>query len=593
MAVMQGQAGATRVAVSLVLLLLASLTGGSPPPDPVSCARGTSDCTVTSTYGSFPDRAVCRAANATFPRTEKELVAAVAAAAASRRKVKVATSHSHSFPKLACPGGRDGTIISTERLNRTVRVDAARRLLTVESGMLLRDLVKAAADAGLALPHSPYWYGLTVGGLLATGAHGSSLWGKGSAVHEYVVALRIVTPAPASQGFAVVRELVAGDPDLDAAKVSLGVLGVISQVTFELQPQFKRSVTFVTRDDKDMAEKLSVWGGLHEFGDVSWLPRQGKAIYREDDRVDVSTPGNGLNNYIGFRAQPTLGLLTARKAEERLEENGTDVARCLAARLPAATFELQAYGFTNDGVFFTGYPVVGFQHRIQASGTCINGADDGLLSACTWDSRVRGPFFYQSGFSVAMPKVPAFVADMQRLRDLNPRAFCGMDAKMGVLMRYVRASSAYLGKAEDSLDFDVTYYRSYDEGTPRKHADVFDELEQMALRKYGALPHWGKNRNFAFDGAIARYPAAARFLEVKDRYDPDGIFSSEWSDQVLGIRGSPNVVGPGCAIEGLCVCSDDLHCAPEQGYFCRPGKVYTDARVCALERRRTRLVDEL
>ena len=151
------------------------------------------------------------------------------------------------------------------------------------------------------------------------------------------------------------------------------------QVTLELQPQFKRSVTFVTRDDKDMAATLAAWGSLHEFGDVAWLPRQGKAIYREDNRVDVSTPGNGLNNYLGFRAQPTLGLLTARAAEERLEENGTDIARCLAARLPAAAFELQAYGFTNDSVFFTGYPVVGFQHRIQASGTCIDGRDDALL----------------------------------------------------------------------------------------------------------------------------------------------------------------------------------------------------------------------
>ncbi|CAL5008935.1 unnamed protein product [Urochloa decumbens] len=576
-----------------VLLTTSRLAGGSPPPDPVSCALdGTSDCTVTNTYGSFPDRTICRAANATFPTTEAELVAAVAAAAAARRKVKVATSHSHSFPKLACPGGRDGTIISTARLNRTVVVDVSRRLLTVESGMLLRDLVKVAADAGLALPHSPYWYGLTVGGMLATGAHGSSLWGKGSAVHEYAVGIRIVTPAPASQGFAVVRELNAGDPDLDAVKVSLGVLGVISQVTFELQPQFKRSVTFVTRDDKDMPAQLAVWGGLHEFGDVAWLPWQGKAIYREDNRVATSTPGNGLNNYLGFWSQPTQGLLTARAAEERLEENDTDIARCLAAQQAPAMFELHAYGFTNDDAFFTGYPVVGFQHRIQASGTCIDGHDDALLSACMWDPRVSGPFFYQSGFSVAMAKVPAFAADMQRLRDLDPQAFCGVDAKLGVLMRYVKASSAYLGKAEDSLDFDVTYYRSYSGGgAPRAHADVYDELEQMALGKYGALPHWGKNRNFAFDGAIAKYPKAAEFRKVKDRYDPEGIFSSEWSDQVLGIKGSPNVVGAGCAIEGLCVCSDDSHCAPEQGYLCRPGKVYTKARVCRFER--TRLVDEL
>ncbi|CAL4996374.1 unnamed protein product [Urochloa decumbens] len=578
----------------VLLTTTSRLAGGSPPPDPVSCAvDGTSDCTVTNTYGSFPDRAICRAANATFPTTEAELVAAVASAAAARRKVKVATSHSHSFTKLACPGGRDGTIISTARLNRTVAVDVSRRLLTVESGMLLRDLVKVAADAGMALPHSPYWYGLTVGGMLATGAHGSSLWGKGSAVHEYVVGIRIVTPAPASQGFAVVRELNAGDPDLDAVKVSLGVLGVISQVTLELQPQFKRSVTFVTRDDKDMPAQLAVWGGLHEFGDVAWLPWQGKAIYREDNRVAVSTPGNGLNDYLSFRSRPTSDLLTARTAEERLEEKETtDMDRCLAAQYPAAIFELQAYGFTNDGAFFTGYPVVGFQHRIQASGTCIDDHDDALLSACTWDPRIRGLFFYQSGFSVSMSKVPAFVADMQRLRDLDPRAFCRMDAMLGVLMRYVKASSAYLGKAEDSLDFDVTYYRSYSgDGAPRAHADVYDELEQMALTKYGAVPHWGKNRNFAFDGAIAKYPKAAEFRKVKDRYDPEGIFSSEWSDQVLGIMGSPNVVGAGCAIEGLCVCSDDSHCAPEQGYFCRPGKVYTEARVCRFER--ARLVDEL
>uniref|UniRef100_M8CUI7 L-gulonolactone oxidase n=1 Tax=Aegilops tauschii TaxID=37682 RepID=M8CUI7_AEGTA len=575
--------GGRVLTVLLLVLLLVGLAGSSPPPEPVVCAHGTSDCTVSTAYGSFPDRTVCRAASATFPRTEKELVAAVAAAAAAKRKVKGATKHSHSFPTLACPGGRDGTIISTERLNRVVSVDVAKGLMTVESGMVLRDLIQAAAEAGLALPHSPYWSGLTIGGLLATGAHGSSLKGKGGAVHEYVVGMRIVTPAPRSQGFAVVRELCADHPDLDAAKVSLGVLGVVSQVTLALEPMFKRSVTFVIRDDSDMAEQAVVWGDLHEFGDMVWLPQQRNVIYRKDDRGAITSAGNGLNDYLAFRSSSTADLISGRVMQELLEKKNNTVARCKEAPTSVSLFEKAAYGFTNNGSLFMGYPVVGFQHHIQASSSCLDSPEDTLLTTCPWDPRIRGIFFYNNAYSIALSRVSAFIADMKKLRNSNPKAFCGIDAGLGILLRYIKASSAYLGKSEDSIDFDITYYRSYTKGEPNPYSGVLDELQQMALRKYGAIPHWGKNRNFAFEGVIAKYPEAGKFLEVKGRYDPDGIFSSEWSNQVLGINGSPIIVEKGCAIEGLCVCSEDSHCAPEQGYYCRPGKVYTEARVCSFQ----------
>uniref|UniRef100_A0A453N3X8 FAD-binding PCMH-type domain-containing protein n=1 Tax=Aegilops tauschii subsp. strangulata TaxID=200361 RepID=A0A453N3X8_AEGTS len=163
-----------------VLLLLMILTApsahraaASPPADPVQCSSGgsTADCTFSTAYGVFPDRSTCRAAAVAYPTSEAELVRAVANATAAKTKMKVTT----------------------------------RAEITVESGVTLRELIAAAAGAGLALPYAPYWWGLTVGGMLGTGAHGSSLWGKGSAVHEYVVGMRIVTPAPASEGYARVR----------------------------------------------------------------------------------------------------------------------------------------------------------------------------------------------------------------------------------------------------------------------------------------------------------------------------------------------------------------------------------------------------
>ncbi|XP_074294622.1 putative L-gulonolactone oxidase 4 [Silene latifolia] len=546
------------------------------PQEPVKCSNGNSNCTVTNAVGSFADRSLCRVADIVYPDNEDQLISHVRDAVMAHRNIKVVTKYGHSFTKLVCPDGEDGLVISTNNLNKVVNIDVAQKTMTVQSGMILDQFIDVAAKVGLALPHSPYWAGVTVGGMISTASHGSSLHGLGSAVHDYVIGLTIVSPGGRDDNYVKVRKLDAGDEDLKAAKVSLGVLGVISEVTFKLQPLFKRSLAFTARSDIDLVDKALTFGHEHEFGDMVWYPTQRKVIYRIDDRVPTTIPGDGVYDFIGFRSTLKPVIETIRATEVLEESLGLARLRCINAKTVSTASQTVAFGLTENGYTSTpGYPVIGYQNKIQASAGCLN---DDQLGYCSWDPRINGEFSYSNGFTLPMSKVKSFIVDIQKLVNAKPTSFCGLEMYNGILMRYVTASSAHLGNDEDGIEFDISYYRSREYLGPSIDSDILDEIEQMAIFKYNALPHWGKNRNVAFEGVINKYKDGNKFLDVKKRYDPLGLFSSEWTDQILGLKSGVATKEVGCGREGLCVCSDDNDCG--SGYSCQSGRVYTMAKVC-------------
>ncbi|XP_019448857.1 PREDICTED: probable L-gulonolactone oxidase 6 isoform X2 [Lupinus angustifolius] len=562
---------------TLIFFFINRVVISAPPEDPIKCFSKNTNCTITNASGIFPDRSTCKVGKAMYPTTEEELISIVASATKNKIKMKVATRFSHSIPKLVCPDGQKGLLISTNNLNKILKIDKEAKTMVVESGVTLREIISEAAKVGLALPYTPYWWGITIGGLIATGAHGSSLWGKGSAVHEYVVELRIVSPSNSQDGYVKVRSLNESDQDhLNAAKVSLGVLGVISQVTLQLESMFKRSLTYLMKDDTDLGDEIISFGRKHEFGDVTWYPSQHKVAYRIDDRVPINSHGDGLYDFIAFRPILSAELALTRAKEEVQEATGDANGKCNGAKLLTSTLASSGYGLTNNGLFL-GYPIIGFNNRMQSSGSCLDSLNDGMITICPWE----GQFYHQTSFSIPLSMVKNFIEDVQKLVELEPYSLCGLELNNGILMRYVTASSAYLGKTEDAVDFFFTYYRSKDPLRPRLFEDIVEEIEQIGLFKYRGLPHWGKNRNLGFVGAIQKYPNAEKFLKVKEEYDSLGLFSSEWTDQVLGLKEGVTILNDGCALEGLCICSQDSHCAPNYGYFCKPGRIYKDARVCA------------
>lgn len=131
-------AGATLLLALLLLLqsclMLLPVAEASLPP--VQC--GDHGCTVVNAFRVWNDRTDCRFARVFYPSTEKELVAAVTTAVRTKRKLKVVSKWAHAIPKLVCPAGDDGILISTRDYNRTVRVDYKARTVTVDAGVMLK-----------------------------------------------------------------------------------------------------------------------------------------------------------------------------------------------------------------------------------------------------------------------------------------------------------------------------------------------------------------------------------------------------------------------------------------------------------------------
>ena len=104
--------------------------------------------------------------------TEEEQLAQVVTQAHQRGQSVKAMGSRHSWSPIAAP---DSIALEMHGYNRLLDIDRERGLVTVQSGMRLRDLNKRLDNEGLALSILGSVTAQTVAGATATGTHGSSL----------------------------------------------------------------------------------------------------------------------------------------------------------------------------------------------------------------------------------------------------------------------------------------------------------------------------------------------------------------------------------------------------------------------------------
>ena len=84
---------------------------------------------------------------------------------------------------------------------------------------------------------------------------------------------------------------------------SISKLGFPEQITLQLEPMFKRSITNRPLSDLGFEHNIPNFALSAEFGDIIWYPGQARVVYRDDVRLPITFPGKGKNDFTGFQPQ--------------------------------------------------------------------------------------------------------------------------------------------------------------------------------------------------------------------------------------------------------------------------------------------------
>ncbi|HEY5756862.1 MAG TPA: FAD-binding protein, partial [Steroidobacter sp.] len=205
-----------------------------------------------------------------WPAHDEAVCVYVRDAAARSRKIRVAGSGHSSSPLVETPD-----ILMSMRDHRgLIDYDIASSRATVGAGTVLHDMGLILHDVGLSMQNLGDVDTQTIAGVISTGTHGSGRTLQN--ISATLVGVRGVTGAGEIVDWSVERE-----PELiDAARVSMGLLGIFTAVRLQLAPKYRlRRREYCARTD-DCLTNLDELADAHRNFDFYWYPRRDEVKLR-------------------------------------------------------------------------------------------------------------------------------------------------------------------------------------------------------------------------------------------------------------------------------------------------------------------------
>ena len=428
-----------------------------------------------ATWRNWAGNQVAHPQSIESPRNVGELAEIVAQASARGQKIK-AVGSGHSFTSAAAT---DGRMLRLENLRGISHVDREKNQVTVGAGTRLSELNTLLHAEGLALANMGDIAYQTVAGAISTSTHGTGKALTGLA--GQVVAMTMVN----GNGEIVECSATSHSDVFEAARVSVGALGVVSQYTLQVVPAFRlRALEQPMRLD-DVLENAHDLSATNDHFEFFWIPHTKWALTKRNNRTDDEL--QPLPRVRGW-------------VEKTFMENYAFGAVCRVGRARPSLIPRLATALPSSG----SREYVDQSFKIFASPRIVR--------------------FYE--MEHALP-VEAVVPALKEIRAMVDRK--GYLLNFPVEVRFTKGDDVALSTAygRDSAYIAVHVYKGM-ECEP-----FFRDVEDI-LRGYDARPHWGKMHYRDAAELSTLYPKWNDFIALRDRLDPGRTFANAYTDTVFG-----------------------------------------------------------
>ncbi|KAF7193177.1 putative D-arabinono-1,4-lactone oxidase [Pseudocercospora fuligena] len=441
------------------------------------------------------------------PRTLPEIQKIVTLARRCRKRL-VAVGCGHSPSDLTCSSS---WMVNLDDFSKVLKVDKAKKTLLVEGGIRLRRLNDEANQHGLTMRNLGSIDEQSIVGAISTATHGSSL--RHGLLSDSVRSLRIVL----ANGQAVRCSRDQNQELFKAALVSLGALGIVVEVEFEMIDACNIEWTQTLLP---LNEILRTWDNTlwtqKEYTRVWWMPYMKRAIVWSAEKTDqpLRAPVDSwYGGSVGFHTYHNLLALS----------------NWFPSILPWVewfVFGMQ-YGF-----------------RTGQSTSAVEPLRTGLLMNCLYSQFVNEWALPLSDGPEAIERLSAWLNGEPREKHEIPFSSKGLYVHCPIEVRVSDTSKdpdrvrPYLDNTAEygpTLYLNATLYRAYLKDPPCR--DRYYEAFEWLMRKMGAKPHYAKNFMYTSSEQVQELlgNGLQQWAKVRDEADPEGMFIGEWHRRSLGL----------------------------------------------------------